>query len=169
MMMRMGVRRTPKIWMLTGFLELEDAKSHVVKGKDIGLNVGIDPAAVTAMCGAPVGASVEVGRGISVEVESQLSGPMIWAAKFQLLKTEFKSWDGKTAMAENEFRLHPDDIFAGSVVLGEDSMENIVELTLNAADDVGTSSEEMDESYWEAFEEAETRMLEDLAEFGEET
>ena len=168
-MMRTGLTRTPKIWMLTGLLELEDGKSHVVKNKDKGLKFGIDPAAVTAMCGAPVGASVEIGRGISVEVESQLSGTMVWAAKFQLLKTIFKSWDGKTAMAENEFQLHPDDIFAGGVVLGADNMEQIVELTVSAADTVGTGSEEMDKSYWEAFEEAETRILEDLAVLGGES
>ncbi|KAG4414208.1 hypothetical protein IFR04_012655 [Cadophora malorum] len=169
MAMRTGLIRTPKIWFLTGLLELEDAKSHVVKSKERGLKLAIDPAAVTAMCTAPVGASIDISRGMAVEVESQLFGGMVWAAKFQLLKTTFKTWNGQTTMAENEFQLHPDDIFAGGVVLGEGGTEQIVELTVSAAggdDDV--TVEEMDETYWDAFDEGEKRLLEDLAELQEE-
>lgn len=183
-MMRTGLRRPPKIWMLTGLLELTDGKSHVVKTKDMGLKVGIDPALVTALCGAPVGASIDLGRGVSVEVESQLKGNMVWAAQYQLLQTTFKNWDGKVPMAENEFRLHPEDIFAGGVVLGDSDMEQIAEIRLEPSDgDRGNSAEiddnywmafeeaegrVMDDNYWAAFEEAERRMLEDLAAFEDE-
>jgi hypothetical protein len=105
-------------------------------------------------------ASIDLGHGASLDFQSQLGGAAVYAAKFQLLRTEYKAWDRVAGLALTEFQLHPDTTFAGAVVLGEgDETEGIAQLSVEAGEDRKIEHGDTDDDYWEAFEEAEERML----------
>ena len=150
----------PKIWMLTGLLELNNGTVHTIKGNEKGLKLGLDPLVTAAISGVGVGASIELDHGVTLDCESQLGGTAVYAAKFQLLRTEYRAWDGEAGLALTEFQLHPDTTFAGGVVLGEgDETEEIAQVSVEADEDKKIEHSDTDNDYWEAFEEAEERIL----------
>lgn len=100
--------RQRKIWLLTGLVVLNNATRSEVNKRHKGLKLGISPEAVAALCGAPVGFSIDVGTGMTAKVEAQLGGKLVYAAKYQQLQTAYKAWEGNDALADNEFELHPD-------------------------------------------------------------
>jgi hypothetical protein len=70
---------------------------------------------------------------------------------------------------ENQLQLHPDGIFAGDLVLGEndegeedlDEEGQIAELMLLPAGSDNSDDEELSEEFWEVYKEAERRMFND--------
>jgi hypothetical protein len=159
-----GGLRKPEIWCLTGFYELENAKSCVVYKKSPSISVGIDSAAVAALCGAPVGFSVDVGSSSTVTSVSEDPGKFIWAAQFQLMTARYKCIkNGKhTTISPDEIKLYPDTAYSFGVLLGDEDEPNVVGLEMQTVSKSGPPQEDLDEAYWEAFDKAEERIMEDM-------
>jgi hypothetical protein len=115
---------------------LNDGTVHTIKGNEKGLKLGLEPLVAAALAGDGVAASIDLGHGATLDFQSQLGGAAVYAAKFQLLRTEYKAWDREAGLALTEFQLHPDTAFAGAVVLGEgDETEEIAQLSVEAGED----------------------------------
>ncbi|KAL2817046.1 hypothetical protein BDW59DRAFT_175586 [Aspergillus cavernicola] len=161
---KVGGLRKPEIWCLTGFYEFENAKSCVVSKKNPSVSVGIDSAAVAALCGAPVGCSVDVGTSSTITSVSEYPGKFIWAAQFQLITARYqRTKNGKcTTISPNEIKLYPDSTYSLGDVLGDEDEPNVAGLEMQTVSTSGPPQEDIDEAYWKAFEKAEERIMEDM-------
>lgn len=157
----MGLRK-PSIWCLTGLYELTDAKSCIVDKTSPSAKIGIDAAAMTAIFAAPVGFSLNLGHGTTLQSESELSGTMIWAAQYQLIDTRYFNSDGQTDMPLNWMSLHPDGTYCEGQVLGEEDEPDVAELAIQGLESSHAPEEEVDEEYWKEYAVAEERILEDI-------
>ncbi|KAH1313456.1 hypothetical protein KXX33_001492 [Aspergillus fumigatus] len=159
-----GGLRKPEIWCLTGFYELENAKSCVVHKKSPSIRVGIDSAAVAAICGAPVGCSVDVGASSTITSVSEHPGKFIWAAQFQLLTARYTCTRNckPTTISPSEIQLYPDTSYSIGVLLGDEDETDVAGLEMQTVSKSGPPQDDLDEAYWEAYDKAEQRIMEDM-------
>ncbi|KAF7550498.1 hypothetical protein G7Z17_g5680 [Cylindrodendrum hubeiense] len=85
---------TPKLWMLTGMIVIEDANYFTVSSSSKSFGIGasvpvVDPSGVMALMGLSAGAEVSLGEDWAAQSSGQVKGPSIWAAQWQRIKTKF--------------------------------------------------------------------------------
>lgn len=159
------LRRRPKLWMLTAVYELEGVKTYSMNSSNLSAELGISSAAVGAMGGPPIGGSLAAGSNRALAMEASVQQPMVYAARWQLLKTEWLESD--SVLDPLSIVLHPDNVYSVTFVMGgDDEEENELEdaeiAVLECAEASRSELEEEDavpEEYWEAFREAERLML----------
>jgi len=85
------IGRGPHLWMLTGLIELQDAKvvSRTENGPSFG--AGVDPAVVLAASSGlvPVGASADVNVRKTVNIDTTHIGMNVWAARYEKLNAKY--------------------------------------------------------------------------------
>jgi hypothetical protein len=77
--------RTIKIWMLTGYYTLKDAKITIGRSGDFGVSANVD-SSVSAVGGGPaIGGSIDLNlnKGTTISVEGK--GWLVWAAQWCML------------------------------------------------------------------------------------
>ncbi|KAM0326234.1 hypothetical protein ACHAQA_006831 [Verticillium albo-atrum] len=79
----------PKIWMLTGFYELEDCSSFSWSKSDVSAEAGV-AAEVMALLNIPLGADASIHRVKGRSLKQDRPGKTIWAAEYQLVDATFK-------------------------------------------------------------------------------
>ncbi|KAH6696777.1 hypothetical protein F5X68DRAFT_185822 [Plectosphaerella plurivora] len=78
----------PKIWMLTGFYELEDCASFSWSKSDVSAEAGV-AAEVMALLNIPLGADASIHRAKGRGLKQDRPGKTIWAAEYQLVGAKF--------------------------------------------------------------------------------
>ena len=158
--MKLGVRKKPQIWCLTGLFALSRVTATTVSRHNPAASVGISSAVVAACTSVPIGASIEVSREFSAKWDGFDSDKLVWAAQYQLINMcpVVKVADDKTAPI-NYLELYPDYTYSsGHVLAGDEDEDDAFELEVE--DEFATDTLELDwnQDYWQAFSEAKATM-----------
>ena len=148
--------------MLTGLYELSYVRSGTINEKHPSLGVEVSSTVMEAAAGVPVGPSIDIGRDSVTYSVGVVERPMVYAARYQLLKAEYfreACGDGQLTI-----QLHPDDIYSRGYVMGDNDADSndaseatcaVLEIA-EEAPDVG-AEEEMDSKYWKEFDSVERK------------
>ena len=143
----------PKIWCLTGLIELNDVTALTVTKTNPSANTGISSALIGSLTGVPVGGSVNVDKNYTATCESKNPGKMVWAAQYQLVKVKpvVKKTTPGSQTPINYVDMYPDQTYAKGAVLG-DGKEEAFELELaDVAVQGGRVEGALDEEYWNVY------------------
>lgn len=160
----MKLTPTPKIWCLTGLIELNDVTALTVTKTSPSASTGISSALIGSLTGVPVGGSVNVDKNYTVTCESKNPGNMVWAAQYQLVKVKpvVKKAEPGSRTPINYVDMYPDHTYAKGAMLG-DGKEEAFELELADVADQGVKVEvALDEKYWNVYSTGERRMKSSL-------
>lgn len=162
-------KRRPKIWLLTGIYEIEDATTCVVtrKSSKSGVNATVpipEPTGLATLLLQP-GAKVELGSGTTISSRVQIMGMKVWAAQWQQVEAKFllaEDWKDKGEIAN---RLKLLDLVSLQVERGTADTK-YAEVDLNDEDvaSVQGDGELLDEDYWAMFDREVERTEEDFEE-----
>ena len=159
------LRRRPKVWMLTALYELEGVSTYALSEKGFSASAKLSSALAGIVSTVPVGGSLSAGAQRGIVTEGFVPQPMVYAARWQLLKSNYvergREHDPLT------IELHPDNIYSIGYVMGDDEEEEneaedadfaVLECAAAKSEDFEDSGR-LTEDYWAAFQTAE-RMME---------
>ena len=160
---RMSFRK-PKVWCLTGLYELEQVQAFNFSACEPSVTIGIDPQTIAALTGVPIGASIDLGHGVSATQAFNMQVPNVWAAQWQRVDVDYiKLRKDEAPVLPIQLELLPD--FSnpiGGVLSGEEETQSNgisavqIELQPRGQDDGEISDEE--EAYRKVFDRAEERI-----------
>lgn len=118
-----------------------------------------DPTGLAALSGLTVGASVEMGFGVTYTAGSTIAGEKVWAAKWQKVGAKYvtvKKWKEQEGEGGIGTRIKLLDVVSDGRVRG-DGDTDVADVELMSGDQE-EENERIDDEYWEEFGEE----LEDL-------
>ena len=93
-----GLRKKPKIWLLTGIYLLKDATFTGEKKRTAGLQAGVSSTVLSAIGAPPIGPSIDLERSNDSSSQTPTQGWLVWAAQYfaldyRVCSREFRSAD----------------------------------------------------------------------------
>ena len=80
-----GLKKKPKIWLLTGIYLLKDATFTGEKKRTAGIQAGISSTVMTAVGAPPIGPSIDLGHSNDSSSQTPTQGWLVWAAQYRAL------------------------------------------------------------------------------------
>ena len=77
-----GLRKKPKIWLLTGIYLLKDATFTEEKKRTTGFQAGVDSTVLSAIGAPPIGPSIDIERSNDSTSQTPTQGWLVWAAQY---------------------------------------------------------------------------------------
>lgn len=153
--------------MLTALYELKNVRRSRITTKNLTLGAGVSSTLV-GLSGVPLGGSAEFGLKNKIEGDDFVSDPLVYAARYQLLKTSYLRADERSKPLA--ISLHPDNIYCQGFAMGgtdenwrsASQAAEVVPKDPDFDEFVEPTEEEME--YWEEFDIAQERLLRDLDE-----
>ncbi|ERF73257.1 hypothetical protein EPUS_03089 [Endocarpon pusillum Z07020] len=170
--MQIKLRAEPKIWCLTGLIELNDVTVLTVTKTNPSASAGVS-SELGSMMGLPVSCSFNFDKNYAVTCSSKTPGKMVWAAQYQLVKVKpvVKDSTPGSQTAINYLDMYPDYTYSeGRRGLFQamndkrdhkmDDKEEGFELELaDVANQKGGKVERaVDEKYWKVYYAVEEKM-----------
>lgn len=80
---------SPTIWLLTGFIELDNAKCSTTSTRGGSAGLSVPSELIMTATGAPLGGGLSGNRSTSTKVARENPGTLIWAARFEKLAVHY--------------------------------------------------------------------------------
>ncbi|KAF2718404.1 hypothetical protein K431DRAFT_274846 [Polychaeton citri CBS 116435] len=154
------VIRTPRIWMLTGLYELEDATSVRTTATSFSPTIGVG-AEIMASLGIPVGFDISPNSSQEILSKMTFPGKTVWAAQYQML--DLKYWKAKRDEIKPALTLPVEfrtTMAAGNLLAEDREIDNAVTIGVADADEVESNGEAADaynKDFWQYMQLAEKR------------
>lgn len=148
--------RTPKIWLLTGFIELEDTISSASTASNNSVEFGFSQELIAALTATPIGASVKANTGMATTGILETFGKNIWAAQFQRLDARYIKLDPRKPPSPLTIQLMFRPTYPLDAVLSGDD-DDAVNVGVHDPELLDKDADISDEEYWQEMTEAEER------------
>jgi hypothetical protein len=153
----------PRVWMLTGLYEMEDARSFRTVDRTAAAKVQL-ATDLMASLGIPVGGDGGIESRDKVVQVGTWVGPKVWAAKYQCLDLTYSRTRRGQELPKLSLPIKMKPLMAVGHYMGVGDAEEQDFVALKFSNDARSVEEEPDNfesTYFEEFEEAEARYDED--------
>ena len=80
-----GLKKKPKIWLLTGIYLLKDAIFTENKKRTAGIQAGVNSTVLSAVGAPPIGPTIDLGHSNDSSLQTPTQGWLVWAAQYHAL------------------------------------------------------------------------------------
>jgi hypothetical protein len=154
----------PRIWMLTGLYEMEDARSFRTVDRTTAAKAQL-AADLMAFLGIPVGGCSGIERRDKVVQVGTWVGPKVWAAKYQCLDLTYSRVRKGQELPKLSLPIKMKSLMAAGHYMGAGDADEQDVVALKFSTDAEPVKEEpgnFESNYFEEFEEAEARYDEEI-------